>query len=128
MTENYIVFAEQPLVVNGFKLATCTPKGKPLTDCLEWNDKQPTRFHLIHKSTGNVRSDKYHCKAFYFFHSINAYEEADFLILDVVAYDDSSVLDKYTISKLRKNEWDNSCPPIPKRFVIPLAKVEVNSM
>lgn len=127
MTENYIVFAEQPLVVNGFKLATCTAKGKPLTECLEWNQKDPTRFHIIRKSTGAVRTEKYHSDAFYFFHTINAFEDGDYLILDVVAYDDASVLDKYAISKLRKNEWDNTCPPVPKRFVIPLGKLEVNN-
>ena len=36
ITKNYIVFLEQPLLVNALKLATCTPKGKPLKDCFEW--------------------------------------------------------------------------------------------
>lgn len=45
--------------------------------------------------------------------------------MDVIAYDDASVLEKYHIEKLRRNEWDDSCPPIPKRFVIPLGDTEV---
>lgn len=126
VTENFIIFVEQPLLVNGYKLATCTPKGRPLADCLEWLDMEPTRFHVIHKDSGNLRKDKYHSKAFYFFHTINAYEEGNFLIMDVLAYDDASVLEKYHIEKLRKNEWDSSCPPVPKRFVIPLGNTEVS--
>lgn len=124
VTEHFIVFVEQPLLVNGYKLATCTPKGKPLSDCLQWLDTEPTRFHVIDKFSGSLRKDKYQSKAFYFFHTINAYEEGNFLIMDVVAYDDASVLDKYHIDKLRRNEWDSSCPPIPKRFVIPLGNSE----
>lgn len=125
VTENFIVFVEQPLLVNGYKLATCTPKGRPLAECLEWLDSEPTRFHVIHKDSGSLLKDKYHSKAFYFFHTINAYEEGNFLIMDILAYDDASVLEKYHIEKLRNNEWDSSCPPVPKRFVIPLGKTEV---
>ncbi len=40
ITQNYIVFLEQPLLVNGFKLMTCTPKGKPLKDCFEWHPNE----------------------------------------------------------------------------------------
>lgn len=40
MTQNYIVFVEQPMLVNGFKLATCTPKGLPMHDCFEWHPEE----------------------------------------------------------------------------------------
>lgn len=40
ITQNYIVFVEQPMLVNGFKLATCTPKGLPMHDCFEWHPEE----------------------------------------------------------------------------------------
>jgi carotenoid cleavage dioxygenase-like enzyme len=123
MTEHFIIFLEQPLLVNGFKLATCTPKGKPLQDCLEWHPEEPTRFHVIHKSTGNVYKVKYHSEALYHFHNINAYEDGEFIVLDVIAYDDAHVLDKYNLSLMRNNEWDSQCPPVPRRFVLPLGDI-----
>lgn len=45
ITKNYILFLELPLMVNGFKLATCTPKGKPLKDCFEWHPNENVRSH-----------------------------------------------------------------------------------
>lgn len=43
ITKNYIIFLEQPLLVSGLKLATCTPKGKPLKDCFEWCPEEKVR-------------------------------------------------------------------------------------
>lgn len=36
MTENYIVFMEQPLLINCMKLAQIGIKGKALKDTFEW--------------------------------------------------------------------------------------------
>jgi carotenoid cleavage dioxygenase-like enzyme len=124
MTERYIIFLEQPLLVNGFKLATCTPKGKPLQECLEWCGDEPTRFHVIEKATGNQLKVKYQSEAFYHFHNINAYEDGNHIVLDVIAYNDASVLEKYELKRMRKGEWDNSCPPMARRYVLPLGDLE----
>lgn len=128
ITEKYIIFLEQPLLVNGFKLATCTPKGKALNECLEWHPNEPTRFHVIEKSTGNHYKLKYQSDALYHWHTINAYEDGDHIVLDVVAYDDASVIEKYFLTRMRANEWDNSCPPVPRRFVLPLGDEAVRQV
>lgn len=50
MTQNYIVFVEQPMLVNGFKLATCTPKGLPMHDCFEWHPEEKVfNFYKVSK-------------------------------------------------------------------------------
>lgn len=49
ITVNYLVFIELPLVVNAFKLATCTAKGKPLKDCLEWHPSENVTTVQFHK-------------------------------------------------------------------------------
>ncbi|RWS06190.1 Retinal pigment epithelial membrane-like protein [Dinothrombium tinctorium] len=120
MSENHIILIEQPLFVNGFKLATCTPKGKALVDCLEWRPDNPARFHVIDKNTGKRLPNLYESKAFFFFHVINAYEENNQIVVDLVAYDDASILEKLELDRLRKNDWDSKSPPTAKRFVLPL--------
>nr|XP_053636369.1 carotenoid-cleaving dioxygenase, mitochondrial-like [Cherax quadricarinatus] len=40
MTENYLVFLEQPLLVNTLKLATSQLKGRAFTDCLDWHPQE----------------------------------------------------------------------------------------
>lgn len=136
LTENYVIYVEQPLLVNGFKLATCTPKGKAMTDCLEWHPNLPVKFHLIEKKTGFVCKIKYTCDAFFFFHTINSYELTDskegkedvnYIILDIISYESPAVLEKYSITKMRNNEWSESCKPRAERYIIPLGDVTVST-
>lgn len=120
MSTNYIIIIEQPLVVNAFKLATCTAKGKSLEECLEWRPEESSKFHVIEKSSGKVMKTRYESSAFFFFHVINAYEQDGYLIVDIVAYDDITILEKYHIKRLRRNEWSEKCPPNARRYVLPL--------
>lgn len=134
ITQNYVVFVEQPLLVNGLKLATCTPKGKAMTDCLEWHPNLPVKFHLIDKATGQVSRVKYTADAFFFFHTINSFEmtvaddkgiERGYIVLDIVSYESPAVLEKYSIEKMRNNEWSESCQPRAERYILPLGNTSV---
>lgn len=40
MSENYIVFIEQPLIISSMKLVTSQVKGKCLRDCMTWNPQE----------------------------------------------------------------------------------------
>jgi carotenoid cleavage dioxygenase-like enzyme len=44
MSENYLVFIEQPLILNTMKLVTTQVKGKSLRDCMTWSPKELVRF------------------------------------------------------------------------------------
>lgn len=54
MTENYIVFIEQPIKMDLFKIVTGKLRGKSISDSFEWVPKLNTVFHLITKKTGLV--------------------------------------------------------------------------
>lgn len=137
ITPKYIIFIEQPLLVNGFKLVTCTAKGKPLKDCFEWHPHEQascthydrltvnvsvlkqTRFYVICKKTGDT-VHKYYAKAFFYFHTINSYEEDDHVVIDLMAYDNSSIIDKWDLNKMRNDIYDEENQAVPTRFVMPL--------
>ncbi|XP_017486837.1 PREDICTED: beta,beta-carotene 9',10'-oxygenase-like [Rhagoletis zephyria] len=119
ITANYLVFIELPLVVNAFKLATCTAKGKPLKDCLEWHPSENTRFHVICKRSGQSVG-KYYAKAFFYFHTINAYEDNGHIVADLMAYEDPTILEKWDLSAMRSNVYDDQNQATPTRFVMPL--------
>lgn len=55
MSENYVVFIEQPIKMDLFKIVTGKLRGKSISDGFAWNPKVNTIFHLIHKKTGAVR-------------------------------------------------------------------------
>ena len=78
-----------------------------------------TKFYVVDKCSGKVVIT-YYSESIFHFHHINAYEENNHIICDIITYDDSSILDKWTIDKLRANQWDVKSPPIPRRYVMPL--------
>uniref|UniRef100_A0AAX7T580 Carotenoid-cleaving dioxygenase, mitochondrial n=1 Tax=Astatotilapia calliptera TaxID=8154 RepID=A0AAX7T580_ASTCA len=121
MSENYVVFIEQPVKMDLLKIVTCKLRGKALSDGIYWDPKQETVFHLVNKHTG-----EYHTKAFSTFHQINAFEEDGFLMLDMCCSDDGQAINNYLIQNLRKSGdaldevYNTLCRVFPRRFVLPL--------
>ncbi|XP_078122300.1 carotenoid-cleaving dioxygenase, mitochondrial-like isoform X2 [Sander vitreus] len=126
MSENYVVFIEQPIKMDLLKIVTCKLRGKALSDGIYWDPKQETVFHLVDKLTGEVSPVKYHTKAISTFHQINAFEEDGFLMLDMCCSDDGQAINNYLIQNLRKSgdaldEVYNTMGRVfPRRFVLPL--------
>lgn len=55
MSENYLVFIEQPIKMDLFQIVTGKLRGKSISNGFSWEPKLNTVFHLIHKDTGMVR-------------------------------------------------------------------------
>ncbi|GFY40021.1 beta,beta-carotene 9',10'-oxygenase [Trichonephila inaurata madagascariensis] len=124
LTEHYVVFLEQPLLVNTVKMATSGIKGYCVRDSLEWTPSLKTKFHVIDRNTGEELKIKYQAKKpFFFFHHVNAYEEDGHIIVDVHAFPNPDVMDKYFLKCVRAGKLDGACQAIFTRFVLPL-KVE----
>lgn len=126
MSENYVVFIEQPIKMDLLKIVTCKLRGKALSEGIYWDPKQETVFHLIDKRTGEVSEVKYCTKALSTFHQINAFEEDGFLMLDMCCSDDGQAINNYLIQNLRKSGdaldevYNTMCRVFPRRFVLPL--------
>ncbi|KAK5917860.1 hypothetical protein CgunFtcFv8_002671 [Champsocephalus gunnari] len=126
MSENYVVFIEQPIKMDLMKIVTAKLRGKALSDGIYWDPKQETVFHLVDKRTGEVSPVKYHTKAIATFHQINAFEEDGFLMVDLCCADDGGAINNYLIQNLRKSGealdevYNSICRAFPRRFVLPL--------
>ncbi|XP_028320405.1 beta-carotene oxygenase 2b [Gouania willdenowi] len=126
MSENYVVFIEQPIKMDLLKIATGKLTKKSISQGFSWNPKVNTIFHLIHKQTGEVNAIKYVAKPLSTFHQINAYEENGFLVLDMCASDDGQAITNYNVQNLRKSGealdevYNTLCRVFPRRFVLPL--------
>ncbi|XP_076867978.1 carotenoid-cleaving dioxygenase, mitochondrial isoform X2 [Brachyhypopomus gauderio] len=126
MSKNYVVFIEQSVKMDLFKIMTCKMRGKNISDGIYWDPNQETLFHLVDKHTGKVSPVKYHTRALATFHQINAFEQDDFLIVDMCCSDDGQAINNYSIQNLRKSGEDldkvyNSMSSnFPRRFVLPL--------
>ncbi|XP_024918201.1 beta,beta-carotene 15,15'-dioxygenase isoform X2 [Cynoglossus semilaevis] len=126
MTENFIVFVEQPFKLDIIKLGTAYFRGDNWGNCLKFDKDDITLFHIINRKTGKEVSTRYHADALVVFHHINAYEEDDNLVFDLITYTDGHLYEMFYIRNVVQDaenfvqENKNSSRPICQRFVVPL--------
>jgi carotenoid cleavage dioxygenase-like enzyme len=97
MSERYLVMAEFPLVVNPLRLKF---SGKPFIRNYQWEPDRGVRFHAVEKESGQVvRTAR--SEAVFAFHHVNAFEEGDEVVVDIVASPDSGVIDQLYLERLR---------------------------
>ena len=122
MTENYVVLVEFPFVVNPLELLFT---DKPFIQNYRWKPGRATRFHIMRKSDGKIVAEQ-RTKARFGFHHVNAFERSDELVVDVVTYDDSSVVDALYLDRLRSSQPTEFTGRL-ERFRLPLDAGEVES-
>src|SRR5215468_9802052 len=100
LSERYLVLAEFPLVVNPLWLKF---SGKPFIRNYQWKPERGVRFHIVEKETGQVARTAL-SPAVFAFHHVNAFEEGEEVVVDIVAFPDSSVIDQLYLERLRSAE------------------------
>jgi len=119
ITEKYFILLEQPLFISIFKLAAGKFLNLSFKDALQFRPDEKARFHIIDKATGAIHPTTFTADAFFFFHTINAYEDEGCVVLDVTAYDDTEVIDVLMVENLKKQKAQ--VPFNTRRFVFPLS-------
>ncbi|KAG8141628.1 hypothetical protein E2320_007215, partial [Naja naja] len=118
MSENYVIFIEQPVQIKLWEVITASFSGKSFLDALSWEPQLNTRFYVVNKHTGQVGHlfgwtwnsplllqtlpVQYHSKAFCYFHQINAFEDQGCIVLDLCCFDDGKVFDIVRLQNLHK--------------------------
>nr|XP_019570810.1 PREDICTED: beta,beta-carotene 9',10'-oxygenase isoform X3 [Rhinolophus sinicus] len=126
MTKNYIIFIEQPLKMNLWKIVTSKIRGKSLSDGISWEPKYNTRFYVVDKHTGQLLPGMYYSKPFVTFHQINAFEDQGCVVIDLCCQDNGRSLEVYQLQNLRKagegldQVYNAAARSFPRRFVLPL--------
>jgi carotenoid cleavage dioxygenase-like enzyme len=96
MSKNYFIISEYPLVVQSLKLAL---RFRPFIENFKWKPSKGTRFYIIDRRSGKL-AFKVVSESFFSFHHINAYEENEKLVVDMVNYPDSKIIDEYYIHRM----------------------------
>ncbi|TNM94090.1 hypothetical protein fugu_002266 [Takifugu bimaculatus] len=135
MTENYIVFVEQPFKLDIIKLATAYFRGVTWGSCLKFDKDDAScaqdltfepSFTSSTERQGKAVSTRFYGDALVVFHHINAYEDDGHLVCDLITYSDSSLYDMFYIRNVKQDTSNfvqsnqSFCPPVCKRFVFPL--------
>lgn len=108
MTENYLILIEPPFRVNPLDLVF---GNKSFFETYNWKPKQQTLITVIDKKTGKT-AHTYKTDPFFFLHTINAYEEKGCVIIDLVTYQDPSIVYSFNLQQLQKN----GSPSLPKGY------------
>ena len=96
MSSRYLVIAEFPFVVNPMSLLLWL---RPYIENFRWKPGRGTRFHVIERTTGRAVGS-YEADPFFAFHHVNAFEDGDDLVVDLVGYDDASIIDAFYVNRL----------------------------
>lgn len=54
MSENYVIFIEQPALIKLWEIITANFSGESFLDGLSWEPQLNTRFYVVNKHTGQV--------------------------------------------------------------------------
>uniref|UniRef100_A0A8C3AS17 Beta-carotene 15, 15-dioxygenase 2, like n=1 Tax=Cyclopterus lumpus TaxID=8103 RepID=A0A8C3AS17_CYCLU len=127
MSENYIVFVEQPIKLDMLKLILYRIQGKSLNKVLTWDPQYDTIFHLVNRHTGKESEVKYRAAPMFTLHQINAFEDNGLLVMDMCCGDDGEVIGNFTLENLRRGAgeemdkfYNSMCRNLPRRYVLPL--------
>ncbi len=98
LTENFIVLAEFPFVVNPLKLAG---GRRPYIENYVWKPERGTRITLINRDSGSVHGP-FITDPFFAFHHVNAYETGSGdVVVDMSTYEDASLIGDLYLDRLR---------------------------
>ncbi len=96
MSQNYFVLAEFPLVVNPVSLLLWL---RPYIENFAWKPRRGASFSVIERRTGRL-AGRFQADPFFAFHHVNAVEQGDELLVDLVGYDDASIIQHYYLQRL----------------------------
>ena len=116
LTEKYFVLVEFPYVVNPLELIF---SGRPFIENFKWKPDRPARFYVFRRSDGGLQAEV-EADPFFAFHHVNAFEDGDTLQVDIVAYDDASVVKSLYLDVLRTGERSAFDSSQLRRYTVPL--------
>lgn len=88
VTEHYVVFTEFPFAV---KLLDLITKNQAFIKNFAWHPERGTQFTVVERASGKLIG-QYKTKPFFAFHHANAFEWEGRIYLDIVCYEDPSVI------------------------------------
>ncbi|KAH7977796.1 hypothetical protein HPB49_003592 [Dermacentor silvarum] len=93
MTEKWVVVLEQPTSMHLPSMFASRYLGyKALMNAMQFDAKKNVRFHVMNKKTGELHPTVFESTAFFIFHHINAFEQGDELVLDLICLEDDSII------------------------------------
>lgn len=123
ITENYIILVEYPFIVKPYRLAL----GGSMIDKFEWKPEEGTNFYVINRNSKEVM--KLNTKGFFALNNVNAFEKNNKIVIDIVTYDEPTVIKKMTtvMTRLNIKKYDSDIESKLVRFKLDLENKSIES-
>jgi carotenoid cleavage dioxygenase-like enzyme len=108
LTERYAVIVAGPLVVKPLELAI---SGRPLIENFRWKPNRSTKIYVLDRHSGE-RVATLDAAPLFCFHHINAFDRDGEIVMDLIGYDDPSVIDSLYLDAI---EAGRTSAPRPQR-------------
>lgn len=124
LTPNYYILIETPAHVNFLDIVLSEFRQKPLCEAVFWDEKDTTNFYIVNRKTKEMTILEY--DAFFFFHTINAFEEGGKIIIDLSWSKRGDLMKDFYIDKLLTEGMSDDNANLPARFEIELEKKKIS--
>jgi beta,beta-carotene 9',10'-dioxygenase len=114
LTPRYALLLENPLVVNPIKLAL---GGRAFIHNYVWKPELGVRIHAFDRKTGAL-ARTWVADPFFVFHTINAFEDGDDLVIDLCAHEDASIIELLELDRLRAGADHSDLAARPVRLTL----------
>lgn len=119
MTPRYVVLAENALRLPDLRaLMDLAFVNKPFIENFRWLPETGSRFIVFDKDSGKVVRTL-ETDAFFVFHTINAYEEGEQIVLDMATYDHADLINSFYLGQLRGDGYPRYSGQF-RRYRLPL--------
>ena len=107
----YVLLSEFPFTLNPLQLLL---GRRSFVESHRWDPGGGTRFNLIDRSSGRI--SVCHTESFFAFHHVNAFDDGDGFVVDIIGYDDPSLIDLLYLDRLRSAEQPEYPQPVLRRY------------
>jgi beta,beta-carotene 9',10'-dioxygenase len=118
MSKHYIIIVESPLVVKPLELIT---SGKPFIQNYRWEENSPTRYLVISKENGMLLAE-FEGSPCFCFHHVNAFERGDEIVVDLLAYEDATIVQSLYLEELLHDDQPIPLPKLRRIRLLPSTK------
>ena len=107
----HMLLSEFPFTTHPLRLMLGT---RSFIETHRWSPRDGTRFNLIDRASGRLRV--FRTDAFFAFHHVNAFDDGDAFVVDIIGYDDPSLIDLLYLDRLRSDETPEYPHPLLRRY------------
>lgn len=101
LTERYVVLVEFPLVVRPLDVLV---RDRPFIEHYRWSPERGTTVLLVDRNGGRVVREL-ETEPFFSFHHVNAFEDDDSVVVDLVTFEDASIIDALYLDRIESEEF-----------------------